>query len=489
MPRYTRFASSVLFPLHERLKRHDSVAIRAELEASQWRTRAEIESDQGQRLQQLITAVSRHVPFYRDYLREHGLNARDFTHADALAALPVIDKQMIRTHFAAWRADNAADLIAQRTSGSSGEPLHFLLGRHRISFDIAAKWRATRWWDVDIGDRELVLWGSSIETGHQSRLQSWRDALFRSRLVSTHNLTPARMDAILDGIRQWRPRMLFGYPSALSRLAFHARASGKTMDDLGIRVAFCTSEVLRPEWRAAIGDTFGCGVANEYGARDAGFIARECPNGGLHVTAEEVIVEIVDADGRPLPPGNEGEVVVTNLAGPEFPFIRYRTSDRGVLSTRQCACGRGLPLLEAVSGRSNDGLVGLDGRWVHGSAVNHVMRDLAGLRAYRIVQHDVGRIVVMLALDAPDSARASTGARLTAHLRELLGGGVQVEIEWHDTIPPLPNGKFRHIICTVDTRGAPMHPGSSGSDANRDTAAITASDTPPSTSPSAPPEP
>src|SRR5690606_31821786 len=97
------------------------------------------------------------------------------------------------------------------------------------------------------------------------------------------------------------------------------REQGRRMDDLGIRVAFCTSEVLRPEWRQVIGEVFGCGVANEYGARDAGFIARECPYGGLHITAEELIVEVVDESGQAQPAGVEGDILVTNLAGPEFP--------------------------------------------------------------------------------------------------------------------------------------------------------------------------
>ena len=248
-------------------------------------------------------------------------------------------------------------------------------------------------------------------------------------------------------MRAFRPRMLFGYPSALSQLAFRARRTGLRMDDVGIRVAFCTSEVLRPEWREAIGTVFGCGVVNEYGARDAGFIARECPAGGLHVTAEELIVEIVDDAGAPLPDGEEGEIVVTNLAGPEFPFIRYRTGDRGVLSRARCGCGRGLPMLERISGRANDGLVTQAGGWVHGSAVNHLMRDLPGLKAYRIEQDALDRVRIMLVLEAELPDALSTA--LVAHFRAVLGQSVDVELVTVDAIAPLPNGKFRHIICNV----------------------------------------
>lgn len=444
---YTHLVSSLLFPLHERLKGHDTQAMLKTLESTQWLSAAALRAEQGRQLARLMEAVSNRVPFYRALFRERGLKPAEFDRIESLVRLPIIDKPTIRANFARFRADGAGNLVVQRTSGSSGEPLQFFLGRRRISADIAAKWRATRWWDVDIGDRELVFWGSTIETGHQDRFRRWRDALLRSRLVPTHDLTPARLDHILKDMRAYRPRMMFGYPSAMAQLAYRARETGLNLTDLGIRVAFCTSEVLRPEWRDILSRTFGCGVADEYGARDAGFIARECPAGGLHITAEALIVEVVDEAGQPLPDGEEGEILVTNLTGPEFPFIRYRTGDRGALSGASCPCGRGLPLLERISGRANDGLVSASGGWVHGSAVNHVMRDLPGLKAYRLIQDAREQVRVLLDLDTP--LPESTAHQLSAHLRGLLGAGLQVEIVRVDSIPPLPNGKFRHVICNV----------------------------------------
>lgn len=444
---YTRLVAGLLFPLHERLKRHDTVAILREIERTQWLSPEALRVEQGRRLAAFMGRVAEHVPLYRDMFRERGLQGQDFSDAGALATLPTSDKDLIRANLDRLKAEGVSGLAVQRTSGSSGEPLTFLLARHRVAFDIAAKWRATRWWDVDFGDREAVLWGSAIEAGHQDRVRALRDALLRSWLIPTHGLNAARMDEILTRMRDFRPRMLFGYPSALAQLAFRARETGKRMDDLGIRVAFCTSEVLRPEWREAISGAFGCGVANEYGARDAGFIARECPHGGLHITAEEVVVEVVDDDGRPLADGEEGDIVVTNLAGPEFPFIRYRTGDRGVLGGAPCPCGRSLPLLQKLAGRANDGLVSADGAWVHGSAVNHLMRDIPGLRAYRIEQQTTDAVTVLLSLEGR-LTKACTDT-LTSHLKRLLGEWTRVDVKQVETIPPLPNGKFRHIICNV----------------------------------------
>lgn len=444
---YTRCVSRGLFPLHERLKRHDTVQVRRDLERSQWWPLERLQNLQLQRLQALLQQVSQRIPYYREWFQNRGLNIAQFQSPADLTKLPIIDKAVIRAHQEQWLVQGATHPVAQQTSGSSGEPLRFWLSRHRISCDIAAKWRATRWWGVDIGDLEIVLWGSSIEAGTQDRLRIFRDRLFRSRLISTHGLTEQRLDEILAFMRRFRPRMLFGYPSALARLAWRARACNLDMNDLGLQVAFTTSEVLRSEWREVIGTVFGCGVANEYGARDAGFIARECPAGGLHITAEQIIVEIVDEAGQALPPGQEGEILVTNLSNPEFPFIRYRTGDRGILDPHPCVCGRGLPLLKALAGRANDGLIATNGAWVHGSAFNHLLRELDGLQAYQIIQetHTQVRLLLSLASELSDQ----TVARLTRAFHERLGATVEVSIERVVHILPEANGKYRHVICRV----------------------------------------
>ena len=85
------------------------------------------------------------------------------------------------------------------------------------------------------------------------------------------------------------------------------------------------------------------------------------PEGSLHITAEDIIVEIIDDNGQVLPAGESGEIVVTHLRTTEFPFIRYRTGDIGTLATEPCQCGRGLPVLANVEGRTTDFIIAADG--------------------------------------------------------------------------------------------------------------------------------
>ncbi len=388
--------SRVLFPVHERLKGHDTVRVLREMERTQWRSPGELRALQLARLREYLLDVQQHVPVWRELFQDIGFDPAGMESLDDLRRLPLTDKAFIRENTERLKADDASGLARFNTGGSSGEPLIFYIGKQRVSHDVAAKWRATRWWGVDLGDPEIVVWGSPIELGAQDRIRQVRDALLRTRLLPAFEMSESRLDDFLREIRRMKPKMLFGYPSALAHIAGHARKRGMAMDDLGIQVAFVTSEKLYEHQREIITEVFGCPVANGYGGRDAGFIAHACPEGGMHITAEDIVVEIVDREGRALPPGESGEIVVTHLATRDFPFIRYRTGDVGVLDDRLCSCGRGLPLLKEIQGRTTDFVVAQDGTVLHGLALIYVMRDLPGIAEFKIIQESLERVRVQI---------------------------------------------------------------------------------------------
>mgnify|MGYP001102271293 CR=1 FL=1 len=445
---YTRFVRGLLFPLHERLKGHRTVAVHRELERTQWLSPPALQTYQNDRLRGFVASVYRQVPYYRQLLDGLGFGPGDITQAGDLARLPLLDKATIRANTDALKARDAQDLARFNTGGSSGEPLVFYIGKERISHDVAAKWRATRWWDVDIGDREMVVWGSPIELGAQDRLRRSRDRLLRTKLLPAFELSPTNLDRFVDQIRSFRPRMLFGYPSSLALIARHARAMGQRLSDLGIRVAFVTAERLYDDQRADIEQVFGCRVANGYGGRDAGFVAHACPQGSLHVTSEDIIVEIVNPAGENLPAGESGEIVVTHLATRDFPFIRYRTGDIGALGDQVCVCGRGLPVLSRLEGRGTDFIVAQDGTVMHGLALIYVLRDIAAVDQFKIVQESLDRTRVLVK-SQPPIGDAVVDA-IAAQFKRRLGAGVTVDIERVEDIPRERSGKFRYVVSAVD---------------------------------------
>jgi phenylacetate-CoA ligase len=446
---YTALCSGVLFPLHEKIKRHHSAAVRRRLEAQERWQAERLDAWRVERLKEFLTAVGAGVPYYRDLFARIGFDPSRVAGIPDLQRLPLIDKAAMRAAGDRMKADGARGLSRYNTGGSSGEPLIFYIGRERRSHDVGAKWRATRWWDVDIGDRELVVWGSPIELGAQDRLRRWRDRFFRSELLPAFEMSPDNLDRFVEIIRERRPAMLFGYPSSLSLIAGHARGQGIRMDDLGIRVAFVTSEVLYEEQRALIAEVFGCPVANGYGARDAGFIAHECPQGGMHLQAEDIIVEIIDGEGRVLGPGEPGEIVVTHTATRDFPFLRYRTGDIGVLSGEPCPCGRTLPLLQEIQGRTTDFVVSSQGTVMHGLALIYPVRDLPGVERFKIIQHSLHLTEILLVARPPFGVAEE--ARLVQDYKARLGDDVTVRVTRVDHLPAEKSGKYRYLVSKLAT--------------------------------------
>ncbi len=447
---YTAWVSGFFFPVHEALKKHTSVALRKQLEASQWWDPQQLWDFQLEKLRDLLTHAQAHVPYYRQLFAKIGLDAAEVRSLSDLVRIPLLNKPLIRAYTDILKSDHAQHLARYNTGGSSGEPLVFFIGKRRKSHDIAAKWRATRWWGVDIGDPEIVIWGSPIELGTQDRLRNLRDRILRTKLLPAFEMSGQKLDGFLAEIRAMRPKMLFGYPSALSHIARHAKAQGVRMDDLGIQVAFVTSERLYDDQRQQISAVFNCPVANGYGGRDAGFIAHECPHGGMHITAEDIIVEIIDTQGNPLPPGESGEITVTHLATHDFPFIRYQTGDMAILHDQPCSCGRGLPLIREIQGRSTDFIVAQDGTVMHGLALIYILRDLPQIEAFKIVQESLDETHILLV------SKTRLEASLLKHIEQAfkarLGDTVNIVIAQVAGIPAEKSGKFRYVISKVINR-------------------------------------
>ncbi len=237
------------------------------------------------------------------------------------------------------------------------------------------------------------------------------------------------------------PAKLYGYASALYLLARYLESRGRR-PARPPRAVFTTAEPLFDFQRATIERAFGCPVAQEYGARDAGLIAHECPRGGLHVPAEGVHVEVLGDRGDGV-----GEITVTLFDSPSFPIVRYRTGDLGRLDPGPCPCGRTLPRLASVEGRQTDFLVTPDGRCLHALSVIYVLREAPRVAEFAVRQdaldHVVASVVPAPGFSAADRAAIETG------LRAVLGPQVEVEVATVPSLARTPSGKFRYVVSTV----------------------------------------
>jgi phenylacetate-CoA ligase len=441
-------AGRLIYPAHERVFGRPTFDYLAELERTQWLDRAGIEALQLERLCTLLKTAHDHSPWHRDRMDAAGLTAGEITSLADLAKLPRMDKRD-----AARNADRIVwhgvpgGAFAYNTGGSSGQPLRFHFGRRRQASDAAGRLRGRRWWGVNPGDPEVYLWGAPVELNKTDWVKVVRDRLINQLVLNAFEMTPARMDDYLGAIESYEPRCLYGYASSLALLAAHVQSRGRRLRLPRLKVVCTTGEPLFPYQKQLIGQVFDAPVANEFGSRDVGFTAHDSPQGQMVLMSESVLLEVLDADGRPAAPGALGEAVVTGLCSQAQPFIRYRTGDMVRLSTELDRGGRGLHVLAEVVGRQTDFLIRSDGTIMHALAAIYVLRAIDGVSEFKVVQRDLRHVEVFVV--AGEGWCDERRGAIIEGLQARLGRDTGIDVRIVDAITPEASGKHRYVVSEV----------------------------------------
>lgn len=404
---------------------------------SRWRTWQRI------RLEQILRRAERTVPFYRN--RDSGSQPPYVE--DPLEAWPFLEKESVRRaprdflsiDRRAWR------MFHEHTSGTTAKPLDLWWSRATVRYWYALfEARARRWNGVTQRDVWANIGGQLVVPVGRRRPPFWVwNSPMRQLYLSSYHLSPALLQHYFEAIRRYGVTHLIGYPSSLYELALGVLAEGA--HQLRMKVVITNAERLEPHQRAAISEAFRCPVRETYGMAEIVVAASECEAGGLHLWPEVGIVEVWNGNRR-CAPGETGEFVCTGLINEDMPLIRYRTGDLGAMGDPEepCECGRGLPCLKMVEGRSDDVLVTRDGRRV--GRLDPVFKRELRIHEAQIVQESVDRVIVRI-VKAEGFSEKDEGA-IKDELRDRLGD-VEVGFEFLSVVPREPNGKFRAVVCRV----------------------------------------
>lgn len=443
-----RLAGSLMYPLQERVLGRPTFGYLHALERSQHLSRAEIEALQLDKLRALLRLAQDHAPWHRKRLEQASLHPEQLGSLVDLRRLPRMDKQDAASNHDAlvWRGVPGG-AFRYNTGGSSGQPLSFHFGRWRQASDAAGRMRARRWWGVQPGDPEVYLWGAPVELNKTDWVKTVRDRLINQLVLNAFAMSPQRMDGYLDAMEAFAPRCVYGYASSLALLAAHARARGRRPRLPRLKVVCTTGEPLYEHQRTLLSEVFGAPVANEFGSRDIGFTAHEAPEAGLLLMSESILLEVLDETGQPVADGQLGEAVITGLCSHAQPFIRYRTGDMVRLGVACDPGGRGLHVIDEVVGRRTDFLVRSDGTIMHALAGIYVLRATAGVAEFKLVQHTLNDLEVLVVTDA--RWQPQHALRISEGLKQRFGHGVRVTVRVVEQIEAEASGKHRYVVSHV----------------------------------------
>ncbi|MCV7153772.1 phenylacetate--CoA ligase family protein [Mycobacterium pyrenivorans] len=432
---------------------------------------------QSDRLQELVAFAREHSPYLA---RRYQSVPAHVTHIDQM---PALTKAEMMAHFDEWITDpavsrkKAEDFIADpnlighdlldryvvcTTSGATGTPAILLHDRRALTvYNVLGYVRSMRTvlsarqvWALLRGKGRMAavfvtgghyLGNTMIARRHQA--MPWRAKT--QRLFSA--LTP--QDELVDELNAFSPVILGGYPSALDLLA-RQQLAGR----LHIRPFFVSAagETLTDEARQRISAAFGCRVSNYYGSSEAIGLTFECAAHRMHLNSDWYIVEPIDADGRPTPPGQMSDgVLITNLANRIQPIIRYQMGDRIAISPTPCPCGSPFPQI-SVEGRTGDVLVFPS---AEGAAIRilplplvTVAEETPGLASCQLIQTAPSTMLVRLSVTRPQDEPAVWNALRTRLVDYLAAQGAgPVIIEKGSEGPQLHprSGKFRQVYSEV----------------------------------------
>jgi phenylacetate-CoA ligase len=397
-----------------------------------------------ERLEHVLHRAATRVPWYRDHWDARRRRGDRASPTD-LANWPILTKAELRAAPEAFVADDRPirRLVADHTSGTTGTPLTLWFHRDEVRQWYALfEARARRWHGVDRHDEVGMLGGQLVVPTATERPPYWvANRPMHQLYLSTHHIRADRAADYARALDRHGVRYLLGYTSALTALARALRDAGVAAPQ--VEVAITNAEPCTDQDRREVSDVFGGLVRVTYGMAEVVAAAVECPHGTLHDFPEVGWLEHhPDSVRRDDEPAGVGDVLATGLVNASQPLVRYQVGDRLALPAPVgCPCGRGLPGIAHVSGRSDDVVHTPDGRTV--GRLDHVFKaDLPVLEA-QIVQEALDRIRVLV-VPAPGWSEA-TAREVADRTRERIGD-VQVDVEVVDAVPRSPNGKFRAVV-------------------------------------------
>jgi len=407
----------------------------------------ELQSLRDRKLRIMIRHAYETVPYYRALFRAAGLSPEDVQSVDDLKKIPVTAKEDLNAagldNILTRGTEKGACFIC-RTSGSSGKPFSTYLSRHERMIRRLLGLRRL----LDVGfrprDRVCILCDP---------VQSW-GRRFRTRYLSLL-LPPQKQIEFLQGMQ---PTILNAWPSCLRVIQHHTDYHlGRFIQP---RIVATSGEMCDKEFRRTLAADLKAEVFDFYAAGEFGPIASEChAHQGLHVNADQLIVECLDDDQTTGTCGS-GEIVITSLYSFIMPFIRYRIGDRGSIKERSCPCGSRFPLLTDLQGQRDYTVVLPNGRLLSiGALVNTTLRPFPTLHKFRLIQEAIGEFVLeTVFLEHPTS---ETISRIRSRIVDFLGSGVRLDIEVVDSIDEEGVRKFGNFVSRLrnEQESGPVVPG------------------------------
>ncbi|MES2924414.1 MAG: AMP-binding protein [Verrucomicrobiota bacterium] len=443
------------------------LAVLGQLAESQFMTPEQLAMARRPQVEALMDHAGAQLPFWRERLQAAGLDPKTRNQAalsmpewdERWASLPILTRAEVQSLDRQLRAgklpDGHGNVGESVTSGSSGRPVRIARSTLDYFYWQAFQLREHVWRGRDMSGRFLSILRDERrermdESVHLRSMADWGPPASVVWPTGPSFLldyrTPIR--ELVRTICELKPDYVCTFPSLLLEILRHARGEGIKLPPL--REAIGVGEASPPELAGLCREIWDAPLASTYTAAETGAMAYQCREGGRwHLQSEKSIIEVLDSEGHPCAPGTTGRVIVTPLHNFAMPLLRYEIGDLATVGEGPCACGRTLPILDAIPGRARDLLLLPSGElrppyYGHGAVMQ-----VRSIRQHQVIQttrnHVCFRLVVAQPLTREEEGHVIKSAT------NALGGAFGVSIEYVDEILRSPNGKFAEFERRLDS--------------------------------------
>ncbi|MGD2248411.1 MAG: hypothetical protein PVF58_08380 [Candidatus Methanofastidiosia archaeon] len=386
---------------------------------NQWKSLKDIKKMQENRLRFIVDHAYRYSQFYHTKFKNADVHPADICTLKDLKKIPVTTKDELRNANNILVNSYAHNCVTATTSGSTGKKL--IISYNNAANDRYFAFNFRRFFSVG-----LRPWHTYAPISHiEKDTPRFRFAQFSYLYPIPGNIDHVRMTDMLTRIH---PYAAGGHPNTLFLIAKDCESRGI---ELSLKFVALGGELSTAPEREYIEKVFECPTYNKYGSMELRHIAWECPeHRNMHMDADNNIIEILK-EGEPVAPGEEGDLVGTNLWNMAMPFIRYNQYDVASLSDEVCACGRGLPLLSVIQGRRDDFLVLPSGKKIPPTLVVPIFFSLHEIDAFQVIQENVHQVTVKVVKGT--GYTEDTSKRLVENMKKVLGP-IDIILEEKDSI-------------------------------------------------------